>query len=73
MQGYRAEELGKEVIWALEKLPGKAGLPTLSDLLARMYPEPLREILREAIKRVESGKVHELPAGFYPDPMPSGR
>ena len=72
-QGYRAEELGKAVIWALEKLPEKAGLPALSDLLARMYPEPLRESLREAIKRVESGKVHELPAGFYPDPMSGGR
>jgi hypothetical protein len=72
-QGYRAEELGEAVIWALEKLPGKAGLTTLSDLLARAYPEPLREILREAIKRVESGEAHALPAGFYPDPVPWGR
>ena len=70
-QGYRAEELGKAVIWALEKLPGKAGLPTLSDLCARAYPQPLRESLREAIKRVESGEAERsaLPSGFYAAPQ----
>lgn len=74
-QGYRADDLGKAVIWALENLPEKAGLPTLSDLLARAYPEPLREILREATKRVESGEAvaDALPAGFYPAPVAWGR
>jgi hypothetical protein len=74
-QGYRAEDLGKAAIWALQKLPGKAGLSTLSDLLARAYPEPLREILRDATKRVESGEAlaNALPPGFYPAPIPWGR
>jgi hypothetical protein len=74
-QGYRAEDLGKAAIWALGKLPEKAGLPTLSDLLSRAYPEPLREILRDAIERVESGEAvaGALPPGFYPAPIPWGR
>src|SRR5581483_8618779 len=74
-QGYRAEDLGKAAIWALENLPEKAGLPALSDLLARAYPEQLREFLREAIKRVESGEAvaNALPAGFYPAPVAWGR
>jgi hypothetical protein len=74
-QGYRAEDLGKAAIWALENLPEKAGVPALSDLLARAYPEPLQELLRDAIKRVESGEAmaQALPLGFYPAPIAWGR
>jgi hypothetical protein len=67
-QGYRAQELGKAALWALEKLPGKAGMSTLSNLWSRAYPEWLRNYLREAIGRIESGEAvaKALPPGFYP-------
>ena len=55
-QGYRAEDLGKAAIWALEQLPGKAGMATLANVQSRAYPGQLRDRLREAIGRIESGK-----------------
>ncbi len=55
-QGYRAEDLGKAALWALEQLPGKAGMAILSDFQSRAYPGDLRELLREAIRRIEQRK-----------------
>jgi hypothetical protein len=52
-QGYRAEDLGKAAVWALEHLPRKAGMAILSNVQARAYPGDLRVFLREAIERID--------------------
>jgi hypothetical protein len=58
-RGYRAEDLGKTAIWALEALPEKAGMAIVSDLLSRAYPEWLRGYLRDSIQRIESRTERE--------------
>jgi hypothetical protein len=55
-QGYRAEDLGKAAVWALEHLPRKAGMAILADVQARAYPGDLRVLLREAIERIEGAR-----------------
>jgi hypothetical protein len=55
-QGYRADDLGKAAIWALETLPRKAGMAILSNLQSRAYPEWLHSYLRDSLSRIESGE-----------------
>jgi hypothetical protein len=54
-QGYRAEELGRDALWVLRMLPRKAGLEIVSNLWSRVYPEPLRNELRDVVAAIERG------------------
>lgn len=57
-RGYRAEELGRDALWALEMLPRKAGLEIVSNLWSRVYPEPLRNDLRDVVASIERGPMN---------------
>jgi hypothetical protein len=67
-QGYRAEDLGKAAIWALESLPRKAGMAILSNLQSRAYPEWLHSYLRDSLRRIESGERTLAPWHLKYDP-----
>src|SRR5262249_11216961 len=67
-QGYRAEDLGKAAIWALEALPRKAGMAVLSNLQSRAYPDGLHTYLRESLSRIENGERTLAPHHLRYDP-----
>jgi hypothetical protein len=57
-RGYRAEELGRDALWALKMLPKKAGLQIVSDLWSRAYPEELRNELRDVVAAIAQDQMN---------------